>query len=103
NQLKCGSWRRPASSTVNGVRDECGRFPPVCSEPRRGGGRLSYGCARFPCGRQDLRHPRLARPGLRQLDAHAGAADGIRERTAPTFSCPFGAVGEEWERPTFVW
>src|SRR4029077_12935504 len=94
------SGKRPASTGVGGtparlqrnpqpatgvVRDERSRFPPDCSEPRRGGGRLAHGDSRLSCGRQDLRHPRVPETGLRQLDAHAGATGGLCGRVAGSF------------------
>src|SRR5713226_6121377 len=46
-----------------------------CAEPGRCGRGLAHGVTRLPCRGQDLRYARLAKPGLRQPKAHAGAAD----------------------------
>src|SRR6202521_4740722 len=79
------------------IRDEAIRFPQDCAKPRNGGGRLTHGGSRLPCGRQDLRHAGRRGQGLRQLDAHTGAASAICSRVAgslPAYSWWMGTDGE---------
>jgi hypothetical protein len=40
------------------------------------------GRARFPRGRQDIRHPDLAKAGIWEPDARPGAGGGVRGRIA---------------------
>jgi len=81
---------------------EGSRFSQDCFElggNRRG---LAPGGSRLLCGRQNLRHARLAERGLRQLDAYTGAAGRVRPgatRSFPAHSWRMGKNGGDPHSP----
>src|ERR1039458_6861217 len=79
--------------------NEGSRFSQDCFELRRGRGGLTHGGSRLPCRRQNFRHACLAERGLRQLDAHAGAAGRVCPGVAGSFPAHSWWMGKDGDDP----